>query len=74
MRKSLMSSFDEIYILDLHGNAMKKEKCPDCEYCQACSETRCRVCREEGHKGKPCELGSSFTYEDYLEWKNRKCR
>jgi predicted helicase len=29
MRKSLMSSFDEIYILDLHGNVMKKEKCPD---------------------------------------------
>ena len=29
MRKSLMESFDEIYILDLHGNAMKGEKCPD---------------------------------------------
>ena len=29
MRKSLMSSFDEIYILNLHGNAMQKEKCPD---------------------------------------------
>jgi hypothetical protein len=29
MRKSLMNSFDEIYILDLHGNALKKEKCPD---------------------------------------------
>jgi predicted helicase len=29
MRKSLMSSFDEIFILNLHGNAMKKEKCPD---------------------------------------------
>jgi predicted helicase len=29
MRKSLMSSFDEIFILNLHGNVMKKEKCPD---------------------------------------------
>jgi len=29
MRWSLMSSFDHIYILDLHGNAKKKEKCPD---------------------------------------------
>lgn len=29
MRKSLMSSFDEIYILNLHGNVMQKEKCPD---------------------------------------------
>jgi predicted helicase len=29
MRQSLMSSFDEIHILDLHGNTLKKEKCPD---------------------------------------------
>ena len=29
MRQSLMNSFDEIYILDLHGNSLKKEKCPD---------------------------------------------
>ena len=29
MRQSLMSSFNEIYILDLHGNILKKEKCPD---------------------------------------------
>jgi len=24
-----MKNFDEIYILDLHGNALKREKCPD---------------------------------------------
>jgi predicted helicase len=29
MRHSLMNSFNEIYILDLHGNSLKKEKCPD---------------------------------------------
>ncbi|MCU0286879.1 MAG: N-6 DNA methylase [Acidobacteria bacterium] len=29
MRKSLMKSFDEIYLLDLHGNSLKKERCPD---------------------------------------------
>jgi len=29
MRRSLMNSFSEIYILDLHGNTLKKEKCPD---------------------------------------------
>jgi type I restriction-modification system DNA methylase subunit len=29
MRQSLMKSFNEIYILDLHGNARKKERCPD---------------------------------------------
>jgi hypothetical protein len=29
MRQSLMRTFDEIYVLDLHGNALKKETCPD---------------------------------------------
>ena len=29
MRQSLMNSFDHIYLLDLHGNSKKKEKCPD---------------------------------------------
>jgi len=29
MRQSLMKSFDEMYILDLHGNSLKKERCPD---------------------------------------------
>jgi len=29
MRQSLMTSFDHIYLLDLHGNSLKKEKCPD---------------------------------------------
>jgi hypothetical protein len=29
MRQSLMRSFNEIYLLDLHGNSLKKEKCPD---------------------------------------------
>ena len=29
MRKNLLETFDEIYILDLHGNAKKKETAPD---------------------------------------------
>ena len=29
MRKELMQQFDEIYILDLHGNSRKKETAPD---------------------------------------------
>lgn len=29
MRSELMRVFDEIYILDLHGNTRKKETCPD---------------------------------------------
>jgi predicted helicase len=29
MRQSLMKTFDDIYVLDLHGNSKKKERCPD---------------------------------------------
>ena len=29
MRQSLMNSFNDIYLLDLHGNSLKKERCPD---------------------------------------------
>ncbi len=29
MRQSLMRTFEDIYILDLHGNALKRETCPD---------------------------------------------
>ena len=29
MRRSLMETFDEIYLLDLHGNSKKKERAPD---------------------------------------------
>jgi predicted helicase len=29
MRQSLMKSFDQIYLMDLHGNSRKKEKCPE---------------------------------------------
>ena len=29
MRKHLLQTFDDIYILDLHGNSKKKEKAPD---------------------------------------------
>jgi predicted helicase len=29
MRQSIMQTFDDIYILDLHGNSKKKERCPD---------------------------------------------
>jgi hypothetical protein len=29
MRRHLMQTYDEIYLLDLHGNSNKREKCPD---------------------------------------------
>ena len=29
MRQSLMETFDDIYVLNLHGNSKKKERAPD---------------------------------------------
>jgi predicted helicase len=29
MRQSLLETYDDIYVLDLHGNSKKKERCPD---------------------------------------------
>jgi len=29
MRQSLMRTFDDVYVLDLHGDSLKKETCPD---------------------------------------------
>jgi hypothetical protein len=29
MRQSLMQSFEQIYLFDLHGSSLKKERCPD---------------------------------------------
>ena len=31
----------------------KRHKCPDCDWCQMCSETRCRLCM----KRKACGRG-----------------
>ena len=30
----------------------KKYPCPDCSFCQFCSETRCCTCRSERKRGK----------------------
>ena len=50
----------------------KKEKCPDCEQCQLCSESRCRLCRGEHCNRAAGDLGSRFTYGEYLAWKGKK--
>ncbi len=50
---------------------LTKEKCPDCQECQMCSKTRCRICKEENCSKERCELGASFTYGEYLKWKRK---
>jgi len=35
----------------------KKHPCPDCSFCQSCSETRCLTCRSERNRriSAPCQ-------------------
>jgi hypothetical protein len=53
---------------------MEKKKCPDCIECQVCSKSRCRACRQGVHREGASELGSGFTYGQYLEWKRKKLK
>ncbi|MCH8068032.1 MAG: N-6 DNA methylase [Candidatus Marinimicrobia bacterium] len=54
MRQSLMNTFDEIYILDLHGNSLKKETCPDGSADQNVFDIRQGVAIALFVKHKPC--------------------
>lgn len=55
MRQSLMKTFDEIYILDLHGNSLKKETCPDGSTDQNIFDIRQGVAIALFVKNKPSE-------------------
>lgn len=53
MRWSLLNSFDKIYILNLHGNSRKKEKCPDGSKDENVFNIRAGVCISIFIKTKP---------------------
>ena len=57
MRQSLMSTFDQIYILDLHGNANKREVSPDGSVDQNVFDIRQGVAISLFVKGKELERG-----------------
>lgn len=44
----------KVYVPDdeAGGNKGKKHKCPDCHYCQWCSDDRCELCLS----GKNCDI------------------
>lgn len=66
MRKHLLESFDKIYILDLHGNAKKKEVCPDGSSDQNVFDimqgVSINIFVKTGKKNKS-ELGKIFHYD-----------
>jgi predicted helicase len=68
MRKHLLTSFDKIYILDLHGNAKKKETAPDGSADQNVFDimqgVSINIFIKTGKK-KPNELGEVLNYNLY---------
>ena len=66
MRKHLLESFDKIYILDLHGNAKKKEVCsdgsPDQNVFDIMQGVSINIFVKTGKK-KPSELGQVFHFD-----------
>lgn len=54
------------------SDAQTKVKCPDCYQCQMCSKSRCSLCKGGCQKKGGSELGTCFTYRQYLEWKEKK--
>ncbi len=55
MRQSLMRTFDEIYLLDLHGNSLKRETAPDGSKDENVFDIRQGVAIAFFIKYKPCE-------------------
>ena len=49
-----------------------RTQCPDCDQCQACSQSRCRLCKRGGHGRSASELGGAFTHGQYLAWKKKR--
>ncbi|SDL44128.1 type ISP restriction/modification enzyme [Chryseobacterium taihuense] len=66
MRKHLLESFDEIYILDLHGNAKKKEICldgsPDQNVFDIMQGVSINIFVKTGNK-KKTELGQVYHFD-----------
>jgi len=79
MRQSLMKSFDEIYVLDLHGNTLKKEKCPDGSKDENVFDIRQGVAialfiKNKGSK-RACEVHHSEIWglrDDKYDWLGKK--
>lgn len=49
-----------------------KKRCPDCNFCQMCSEARCRLCRNSKVAGSNTLPEKGFTFFEYEEWQKKR--
>jgi ferredoxin len=52
----------------------EKKRCLDCEFCQMCSEARCRLCRNSKHPGSRSLPSAGFTFLEYEEWQKKRAK
>jgi ferredoxin len=52
--------------------AAEKKRCPDCNFCQMCSEARCRLCRNSKISGSRSLPAAGFTFLEYEEWQKKR--
>ncbi len=46
-----LAGLKRVYEPKKRGEGAKKHPCPDCHFCQLCSEARCHSCRGSGNIG-----------------------
>jgi hypothetical protein len=47
----------------------KKRPCPDCKFCQWCSDDRCRICRGEKGCGKKLSISEQIALYEKINQK-----
>ena len=50
----------------------KKLPCPDCKFCQWCSDDRCRMCRGEKGRGKKLSIAEQIALYEEINRKEDK--
>lgn len=54
----------EAKFIQAREGAERKHSCPDCHFCQFCSETRCRACRSTTPCGKKLSISEQLALND----------
>ena len=50
----------------------KKLPCPDCKFCQWCSDDRCRMCRGEKNRGRKLSIAEQIALYEEINSREKK--
>ena len=49
--KTIPGIVGKVYVPDKKPDVPKKHDCPDCYFCQQCSDDKCQLCRSQDARG-----------------------